>query len=295
MRHRQTNHRTIRQRELSLHKSLTERTTSHDQPAVPILHRSRHDLAGRGRVPVNQHDHPSVLEQPCRRGGLAHAPESGTIRVHDQLLPVKQMIGQTDSGPHVTAPVSLQVDNQVFHPLRLQLLHGLLELFHRRRGKTGNLDIPNILIDHVRGINTINRNHITRDIEINDLTAPLHFHFHDRPFLAFQPFPHVRVTNPGSGNILPVNGNNPVSGQQAHLLRWSPGNHIHDQQRIVKHVKLDPNPEKAPVQRFVRLLHLLFGNIHGMRVQISQYLHDGIFRQFLQVHGIHVSGINHLH
>ena len=205
------------------------------------------------------------------------------------------MIGQTDSGTHVTAPVSLQVDNQVFHTLRFQFGHGFLELFHRGGSKTGNLDIPNILIDHVRGINAINRNHVTCDIEINDLTASLHFHLHDRPFLAFQPFPHVRVANPDSGDILPVNGNNPVSGQQAHLLGGSPGNHIHDQQCIVKHVKLYPDPEKAPVQRFIRLLNLFFGNIHGMRVQISQYLHDGIFRQFLQVHGIHVSGINHLH
>ena len=137
------------------------------------------------------------------------------------------MIGQTDRGTHVPATVPLQVNDKVFHSLGFQLLHRLLELLHRRGGKAGNLDITDILVDHVRSVNTINRNHITYDIKINDLVPSLHFHLHDRAFFPFQAFSHVRVADTDPGNILPVNGDNPVSRQQADLLGRPPGNDIH--------------------------------------------------------------------
>ena len=136
------------------------------------------------------------------------------------------MIGKTDSRPHVTTAITLQIYNQIFHPFCLQLLHGLFKLLDSRGSETGNLDIPDILVNHVRGIDTVNRNHVPHDIEINPFIPSLHLNFHHGSFLPFQTLPHVRVTDTDSRYILPINLRNPITGEQPDLFRRSSRDHV---------------------------------------------------------------------
>ena len=108
---------------LLLDEPLAEGLPTDDQRAVVVLQRPGDDLAGRGRIAVDEDDHRPLLEVATRMRfegtvGVACAPA-----LRDNLgLIAEKLVAHPDGHLHIAAGIVAQVEHQAFHPFGLEPL-----------------------------------------------------------------------------------------------------------------------------------------------------------------------------
>ena len=159
----QSHRRAIDHRYLSLHQPLTKTRTTNNRCTIPILQRSRDDLACRCRCFVNQHRDLTLQELAvgtCRVG----LSRDNTSLSRNHSRPLGQEVARHfDRGLDQSTTVAAQIQNELLG-LR-HTLHRLAELLHRLASKAINLDICRRGRDHIGGIDRRNRDLATHDGE----------------------------------------------------------------------------------------------------------------------------------
>ena len=79
-----------------------------------------------------------------------------------------------------------------------------------------------------------------------------------------------------------------VAGNDAHLLRWSVGNRLDNEQGVIYHIKLNADAVETSVQRFVHRLGFLGCSVGRMRVELFEHASDGILHELALIHTIHI-------
>ena len=284
--HRQTDHRTVRQVDRALHQSFTETAPSHYHSTVPVLQGSGHNLTGRSRKLINQHHHPSVAERTVSFRLKFGTRITASFGIYNQFFLSQELVYQVDSRIQITSAVALKVQNQVFHTLFLQVLQGSGKLLAGGSGKAADTDITHLLVDHIRGIQAVNRNLVALDGKRNQSVGATthHLDVDFGAFLAPQTAHHLLHAHLHSSDDRVIDFDNPVSGQYSDLFGRTSRYRLNDKQGVGSHVKLNADAVEVSQQRLVQPFHLFRIGISGMRVQFFQHTDNRTLHQFVFVH-----------
>ena len=274
----------------ALDQALSKAATPHHQTTVPILHGARHDFTGAGRRFVDEHHEAPLFEQPLVLGEGVFALESPSFCVHDELVAAQELVGHCDGRAEHAAAVALQVEDEVFHALVLQVQQRLPELVHGRLGKSADLDVPHLAVHHVGGVDAVNRNLVPDDVEGDEvrLSIAFHAHLHDGALGALQQLHDVFVGDANAGDVFAVDFHKPIARPNAEAFRRAAADGRHHHDRVLEDVELHPDAFEVAVEGLVRLLELLRREIHRVRVEVLEHFHDGLFRERLHVHTVDV-------
>ena len=190
-----------------------------------------------------------------------------------------------------------QVENQVFHPLRLQLLQRLAELGKRLLGKPFQLDVAGLLVHHEVGFHAMDGDFVPRDGEMERLLlpAPADVDRDTGPLFAAQ-----LLEDPGVGADFPdrhavIDADDLVTGADANPFGGAALDRLHHHDGVLHDLELHADAVEIALQRLVHAAHLLFGHIDRMRVKLFQHLHNGLVGQFLKIGRIHIIVADVLH
>ena len=184
----------------------------------------------------------------------------------------------------------MQVKNQVLHALALKGLDGRLEFVHGGLGKPTDLDVADLFVDHVRGIDAVDGNFVPNDVEGQQtrFAFALDAHLNHSSLGAFEQFHDVPVGDANARRVFPVHFHNAVACTNAQALGGAAADGRHDHDGVLEDVELHADALKIPVQWFVGFFEFVGREVHRVGVQILQHLHNGQFRQILHTHAVHV-------
>src|SRR5512138_3848487 len=83
--------------------------------------------------------------------------------VNDQGSLGQEFIGHISSGLEIPSAVSLEVKDQFLHSCPYQRLERIMKLFMSGGGKIVQPDVPDLRGDHVRNIEAVGGDHVTRN------------------------------------------------------------------------------------------------------------------------------------
>ena len=160
----------------------------------------------------------------------------------------------------------------------------------RLHAETFQADIAHARPDHIGGIEGMYGNPGACDDKgQRAFHAPADdAQLHLRPFPATQPLHDVDACHLDAGYGRVVDVHDPVAGKDSHLLGRAVDDRLDHDERIVDHIELYADSLEVALQRFVHRLGFLGVGIGGMRVELLEHASDGILRQLLFVHGVHV-------
>ena len=286
--HGQPDCRAVVQRELALDKPFAERPATDQQPPVPVLKGSRHDLAGRGRRFVDQYDH-LAFERPVARGDDPVGRDLHAFGRDDHRALRQEVVAHPDRLIHQAASVASQVEDQRID--RAHFVDGLGEFFERVVREPVHAYVAGRRVDLVGRIDRIDRDIVADDREVERLfhAAPDDSRFRFGSFRTPQDFRHVDSF--GSHDILAVHLDDPVVRQQPHFLGRASRYDVHDDNRIVQYVELDAYPAETSVERLVYLNHFLGRYVGRVRVQLQKHFADRVLDQLPVVNGIDIGHV----
>ena len=153
----QTNHRTIRQIDRTLHQAFAERTAAYNNSSVPILYRTADNFAGGSCILVHQYDEAAITEVSVTFGIEITTLGGPTFGIYNQFFLSQEFVGKVNGCIEITASVSLQVKNHIFHSFLLEVLHCFFELFGSCCSEAVDTDITRFRLNHIRGVETKDR------------------------------------------------------------------------------------------------------------------------------------------
>ena len=152
MRDGETDHRTVRQIDRTLHETLAKGTAAYNDTTILILNSTCHNLCCRCRIAIHQHHHLALLEGTVAIGGIVHSWHLTTFGIDDQVTLFQKLLRDIHSSLQIAAAVLLQVEYQMLHTLCLQLVQTLHEFLMRSGTETPDADIADTRTDHIGGI-----------------------------------------------------------------------------------------------------------------------------------------------
>ena len=111
-----------------LNQTLSERTAPDDRTTVIILDGTCEDLGSRGRALIHQHHQGNLLVRAAPVGPIVLTRITATFSIDNEVVLVQQLVGYFNSSMQIAATVLLQVEYEIVHALRLQLLEALEKL-----------------------------------------------------------------------------------------------------------------------------------------------------------------------
>src|SRR5699024_4175264 len=139
-----------------LYQTFPKRSPSDDQAAVIVLDGTGYDFGSGGTALIDEHDDRSGLEVAFLVGkSLLIVPVQFPLLGNDDGVVVQDLIGDTDRCAHISPRVPLKVQYQFCHSFRLQFLQRLDKFIIGGSGKSGDLDITDFVIDHIRGVDAV--------------------------------------------------------------------------------------------------------------------------------------------
>ena len=97
---------------------------------------------------------------------------------------------------------------------------GLLEFVHGGFGKPTDLDVADVVVHHVRGINAVDGDFVPNDVKDNRPRSPsLDAHLNHGSFGAFEQLHDIAVGDANARCIFAINFDNAVACANAQVLR----------------------------------------------------------------------------
>ncbi len=283
-----------------LHEAFSEAPLSDHHGAIQILQRSGHDLAGRSRGAVDQHDQRHRGRNrlsDCPIGGihLGHPPAGR----HDNGIPGDEKSDDLHRFAQYPAGIATQIEHQPAHRFSALLLQGVQGRPHLVRALLGKAVQPDI--SHGIPPDTIGDPAVVRHGRYGNPLAldphrPGHGRIGDRrnhqgrhrPSLA--PHPVAGEGDFPTGHIDAVNGQYPVAGFQSRPIGRRPAIRLSD---------LDPPPVAGfpnqgaqsgvfPGGHGLEIGHLFRGQVFGIRIEPFQHGIGGDLYDLLRRGGIDV-------
>ena len=184
----------------------------------------------------------------------------------------------------------MQIKNQVFHALFLQLVEGIGKLLSGGSGKAVHTDVTDFSFYHVRSVEAVHGNLIALDGERQQFlhTGTQHFYRHRGAFRSAQAAHHFVRIHFHAGNNRVVHFDDAVAGQDTNFLGRPSRHGLNDKEGVGGHIKLDTDAVEISLKGFVEPLHFFRIGIGGMRVEFFQHADNGGFHQFVFVYLIYI-------
>ena len=280
----------VAQRTGGLHEPLAEALLSQQDGPVQILQRARHDLGGRGRVAVYQHDQRRLGQQglllravDLLSGAPPRADHLGSL-LHEETYDLHRLLQDA-------AAVVAVVENQ---PLQLalaaQLLDGAAHLVVAPFGEVAVLDVADARLDPSGVGNPRDGDPLALQgqglLLVGEQMAD--GDLYGRVGVALQAVAHLRV-RPPLGRLA-VDSHDPVADADARPV----GRRVLVGLREDHVVALlaDERTHAAVFARgeLVEFLHLLLGQVGGVGIQPADHAGRGVLHQPVGVHLVDIPG-----
>lgn len=83
----------------------------------------------------------------------------------------EQHLGEGGGALEIAARIVLKVDDELLHALFIQFFDSLIHLLGSVFGKAREAYVANLGVDHIRGVDTVDRNIVADDTEVDCLLA----------------------------------------------------------------------------------------------------------------------------
>ena len=221
---------TVGQNKFLLHQSLAKGPATDNQTTVVILHRTGKNLTGAGAEFVDEYSDLGILERT-----VAVAPHLSVVmlvaslRKDDGLSRRQELIRHENCDFHKSAAIATQVNNVTLGTLFLQARHGGDEFIVGVASELVDLDKTSVLVNHIRGIDGIDRDVATGYRVGEHFGGGLAFdaQFHLGALLATQALDDLTVGHLWTCSDRIVDHDNLVSGHQSHFLARTAGNDLY--------------------------------------------------------------------
>ena len=255
-----------------------------------VLQRAGHDLGGRGRAGIDQHDDRRIAQHIRRLGAeFQFGVIDPAFGINDQAA-VQKQIRDSDGGVEYAARVVSEVQDQALETAFILGLEGFqhpAQVFGRVRLKTGDPHIAEAGFQHLAA-HALVGDHGAGDAELkrrflafpengqhdlaawlaaHELDGVIQEHAFDR--LVIQPDDHIAGLNAGPFRGGVVNGRD-------------------DPDKTVFHVDLNAQAAEFTRGPFLQILIRGLIQISGVRVQAREHAADRVFQQGAVVYGLHI-------
>jgi len=258
----------VGEKNLLLHQPLAEGSAAYHHAPVVVLDSPGQDLAGRSGELVDNDGHGGVDAAPLG-GGVNILPwASFPLGVHNKLALGEELVGDVGGGIEVSARVAPKVDDNLFHPLLLQLIHRFNKLGVGGSGESRDFHVSNLVIDHEVNIQAVDGNLGPNNFKGDDFAKPF-THYTNGNSSAGWAFEHRHDVV--LGDALPchqgvVNGDDPIASLKPNTFRGPSDNGGNHHDGVVGHVKGDANPVESAIEGLVNLLQFRGRNVYGMGI-----------------------------
>ena len=219
------------------------------------------------------------------------------LRVDSKHILAHELSHHVNGCLKVTAGVVTQVKNQVFHPLRLQLLQCLTELGECLLRKTLQLDVTGLLVHHEIGFHTMDRNLVPGDGEMKRLrlASTPNVNRNLGAFFPTQFFEHPSIGADFTDSNTVINTYDLVTSTDANPLGRPALYRLDNDNGVLHDLELHTYAVKISLQRLIHAAHLLFGDIDRMRIKLFEHLNNRLVNQFFKIGRIHIIITDILH
>ena len=210
----------------------------HNGTSVVILERTRHDLARRGTVIVNQHHKRDVGEPTTTRTILLLLVAHLIFGIDHQFALGQELVGHTDSLVEVATRVATHIEDKFFHPLLLEFGYRFEELLVCSAGKACEPYVSHPWANHKGRINTVERNLIPHNIDTHKALyiAPFESQAHLRATLTTQTLHNLVLCNFAPCHRVAINSHNPIAGEHSRLIARATGSGIEHHNGVGCHI-----------------------------------------------------------
>ena len=216
------------------------------------------------------------------------------LGVKDEPALGQEFVGYLHGRSHVPSEVPTQVKHKTAETIVVQAGQGGEELGVSGLAKISDADITRRFVEHVDGINALDRD-IAPDNGETELFLRAGTH-HAKPDGTlggpFKEFHRRGVGYDLAGVCFPVDGNDAVVGHQADVFRRPARQDADDTHRVVINGELHANARKASFEPFHRSLHVFRRRVCRVRVQLPEDLRHGLFNKVRDIDLVHILGIN---
>ena len=254
----------VRELNLLLHQSLSERASSDNHGPVIVLQRSSQDFGGRGRPFVDEHHQGQlgILSRPI--GIIVSAGRFASLGIDDELLLAQELIGDGHGGIEISTRIVPEVNHQVAESLLGELGQSHEQFGIGRLTEVLDANISRMLIQHIGGRYALLRYLATGHRIGQYLLAlvTLHTYLHLSVLGSFQPVLRLIFGHHFSHEWLAVYGYYLVSRQNARTLGRAVLDNVLHAYGILPDDKLNAHARERAFQFIAGRLHLLGGHIH---------------------------------
>ena len=184
----------------------------------------------------------------------------------------------------------MQIQDEVLHSLTLERENRIPKFIHRGLCKPADLDVPNLFVHHVGGVNAVDGDFVPGDVKRQQLrfAFSLDANLNHRAFGAFEKFHDIAVGDANARSVLTIDFNDAVAGADAKPFRGASTDGGDDHDGVLEDVELHPDAVKVAVERFVRFLEFFRREVDRVRVEIFQHFHHRPFGQILDADAVDI-------
>ena len=258
-RHGEADGRLVGEHDLLLHQPFAEGATAYDGATVVVLQGTGYDLAGTGRLAVDEHHHGHVFQHAATARIHVLPRAVAAFGIDDEAALGQELVGDVDGGGEVASRVATQVENELLHALLPEVGNALLEFLDGGGRELAEFEVADVFVKHVGDVDAVGRDGIARDGVVEEAvhaTAP-HLHLDFGTLRSFQLAHHVFVGQFLGGHKGVVHIDDAVAGEDAHLLGGSAFDDIDDGDGVPLKAELHADAVEATEQRVVDLVELL--------------------------------------
>ena len=176
----------------------------------------------------------------------------------------------------------------MLHPLCQQFLAGVHAFRIGVSRKFGEPDVAGGVIDHEEGVDAVNRNLSSLDLEEDFFLASSHGDVDLGPGRAFHPSDHAVLREFHAGDHFVIDLQDPVSFSESCFFGGPSRNHLKHDCRVVRYIELDTDTVEIASQFGFGILQLHWRHVHRMRIQFRQRCHYRCLADCLGVDCVHV-------
>ena len=262
--------RSVIERNLLLHQSLTERAATHDHAAVVVLQRTRQNLARRGALLIDQHRQRDVSCGTRAVGVLLLAHAVTILGIDDHSLFGQQFVGNQNRLIEESARIATQVEDQLVHTLSTQEDNRTQHLGVGVLGKGRQTYETDVVGQHKCRIDALQRNSIARNRHIDSIFDRQSFECqsHLATSLSAQHLHDAVLRHALSRHVAVVDANDAVAILHTRLLAGSRRHYIEHNDRVGGHIEDHADTVELTLERLVHRLHILCGDIDRVGVEL---------------------------
>lgn len=222
---------------------------------------------------VDKHGQTYIRKRTVAVAELLDTVAVTVLGIYYQVALGQEFIGYEYGLVEISSRVPAQVEDEFCHALAAQRRYGAHQFGIRRAGELRKLYVSDMVGDHERGLDALQRNGVAHDRHVHKVGDTLTFEreLHLCTAAAAQAVYDFVLRDLAAGHDRVVDADYAVAGTHPGLVARTRRNDVQDDNRVGSHVEDNADAVELAFERFVHLLHLRSGDIDRMRVE---FLHD---------------------